>query len=454
MNPPFGNTPALTLRQAINAVNADTASTNAAPDTIRFAAGLSGRITLTQGELDIRSCVMIDGPGAANLTIDAQRHSRVFAVVQDPVSAGNNVTLDGLTITGGQATPSDGGGVFSDCGNLTISNCILAGNSARNGGGIFTGRDSGLTVSNCTLTGNFASGDGGGIETNGQLALSNSTLTSNTAGGSGGGIDNVGLLIPQMITNSIISGNSAQFGGGISDGFTDTTLTLSNSTLSGNSADDGGGIFNDADDTLTLTNSTLFGNSAGTCGAIDNIGRATLTSVTVTGNVTAGTSGALLADFLGQLLLHNSIVAGNFLGSPGGAADDLVGQGVSSNSSFNLIGSYDPLSSPAEIINGVNHNLVGVSNLMLGTLADNGGSTPTCAVLPGSPAFGTGDPSLLGTTDQRGVVRVGNVNIGAYQDAPPVSPPPSDGSIYGGWGTNVYHIPPAHPHLPIAARPL
>ena len=52
---------------------------------------------------------------------------------------------------------------------------------------------------------------------------------------------------------------------------------------------------------------------------------------------------------------------------------------------------------------------------MLGPLADNGGPTLTHALLPGSPALNAGDPSQLGVPDQRGVVRRGGVNIGAYQ---------------------------------------
>jgi hypothetical protein len=37
------------------------------------------------------------------------------------------------------------------------------------------------------------------------------------------------------------------------------------------------------------------------------------------------------------------------------------------------------------------------------------------ALLPGSPALNAGDPDQLGVADQRGVVRSGGVNIGAYQ---------------------------------------
>jgi hypothetical protein len=51
----------------------------------------------------------------------------------------------------------------------------------------------------------------------------------------------------------------------------------------------------------------------------------------------------------------------------------------------------------------------------LGPLQDNGGPTETMALLVGSPALNAGDPAQLGVADQRGVVRSGGVNIGAYQ---------------------------------------
>src|SRR5229473_3255862 len=43
------------------------------------------------------------------------------------------------------------------------------------------------------------------------------------------------------------------------------------------------------------------------------------------------------------------------------------------------------------------------------------GPTKTHALLAGSPALNAGDPAQLGVADQRGVVRSGGVNIGAYQ---------------------------------------
>jgi hypothetical protein len=64
-------------------------------------------------------------------------------------------------------------------------------------------------------------------------------------------------------------------------------------------------------------------------------------------------------------------------------------------------------------------DLVGTATMpidpLLGPLQDNGGPTFTRALLPDSPALNAGDPNQLGVADQRGVVRSGGVNIGAYQ---------------------------------------
>jgi hypothetical protein len=52
---------------------------------------------------------------------------------------------------------------------------------------------------------------------------------------------------------------------------------------------------------------------------------------------------------------------------------------------------------------------------LLGPLQGNGGLTETMVLRPGSPALNAGDPNQLGVPDQRGVIRTGGVNIGAYQ---------------------------------------
>ena len=119
---------------------------------------------------------------------------------------GSNAVLEGFTLTNG-ATRSDGdvrrelygGGVWCESSGV-LSNCVLTGNSAYRGGGVYYG-----TLYNCTLTGNSASLEGGGA-------------------------------FEGTLYNCMLTGNSAYYGGGgVSDG------TLYNCTLTGNSASHSGG---------------------------------------------------------------------------------------------------------------------------------------------------------------------------------------------------------------------
>jgi chitodextrinase len=60
------------------------------------------------------------------------------------------------------------------------------------------------------------------------------------------------------------------------------------------------------------------------------------------------------------------------------------------------------------------------SSILLGPLADNGGATPTMALLPGSAAIDAGDDAVCPATDQRGVTRPqgAHCDIGAYEAEP------------------------------------
>jgi hypothetical protein len=296
-------------------------------DTINFAPSLVGQtITLTSGELLIKKSVTINGPGTSQLTISGDNLSRVFELsnLTKP-----QVTLSGLTISNGngvfaagssQTNNGKGGAILND-GTLTVSNCILSGNTAVQGGGIYNDQDGSLliigsTVSNnsCPATGAF----GGGIENfYGTLTVSNSTVSGNFAAGAGGGIyEHSGTV---SSSSSSVSGNSAGWGAAIDvdsgsaqvnncklnsnfakviggaiyiSNVSGTTVTVSGSTLSGNSANVGGGIANDG--TLSVTNCTLSNNSASNGGGIFNrYGSLTLSGSTLTGNSATNAGGGI-----------------------------------------------------------------------------------------------------------------------------------------------------------------
>jgi predicted outer membrane repeat protein len=193
----------------------------------------------------------------------------------------------------------------------------------------------------------------------------------------GGGIFNSGAL---MLSSCTVSGNVAGNGGGIYGG----TLSVSDSTFSDNHVPFlGGGLFGI---TLSVSDSTFSGNSASLGGGIYGLSDSTsISQSTVSNNVASSPQGAagIQIQSNGTFIARDTIVAGNTGG-------DVLGSVTGDD---NLIGG-DP---------------------QLGPLQDNGGPTQTMALRPGSPALNAGDPDLLGSTGQRGVVRTGGVNIGAYQ---------------------------------------
>ena len=340
-------------------------------------------------------------------------------------------TLTNDTISGNSAY--DGGGVYNYYGTATLINDTLSGNSAYGSGGGLYNYSGTATLTNDTISGNSASYYGGGVynDYHGTVTLTNDTISGNSASYYGGGVCN-DYSGRATLTNDTISGNSADsVGGGVDN---DGTATLTNVTLSGNSAYDGGGVCNDYHGTATLTNDTLSGNSAQYGGGVYNYyGTATLINDTLSGNSayerrrplqlrhdvtlsgnwsSTDKSGGIYNDS-GPVELYNTIVAGNYYGSSGSIPGDVVGT-LDPSSAYNLIGTGG-----SGGLTNTNGNQVGVSNPGLAPLADYGGATQTFALLPGSPAIDAGAASISGvtipTTDQRGLGRVGNVDIGAFE---------------------------------------
>jgi hypothetical protein len=369
------------------------ALTNAtANDHITF--GVTGTINLTGALPNLAHSISIDGPGPSLMTVrrDTGGSYGIFTVA-DPAT----VSISGLTIADGSGGPG-----ISNGGTLAVSNCTVTHNSGGFGGGIDNQGE--LSLSNSTVSRNRAI-DGGGIfnDSDDSMTISHSTISDNVASGVdpflglGGGIANQGTM---LITSTTISGNRVfdgmgGQGGGIFNGgeYHPATLTISNSTISGNTAS--GAIVGGGNDGAGIANgytSLLLGN-------------VTINSSTVWGNTVSGFGyGGGISIWTGVLNLRNTIVAGNTIQSGGGPDLD----GNLSSSGYNLIGNTQGGSGFDDT------DLLNV-NPLLSPLQDNGGPTQTMALLAGSPALNTGDQGQLGVADQRGVVRSGGVNIGAYQ---------------------------------------
>ncbi len=365
-----------TLREALSVASSG--------DIIDFNLTYPTTITLTSAALTVATDVTITGPGATNLTISGNNLLQVF-IVNDGVTTG----ISGLTIANGQITGNVGGGIYSS-GTLTVSDSVISGNTADQGGGIYNHNGT-LVVNTSTISGNTSQGGGagGGLYNTGTLTVNNSTVSSNTApnGGAGAGLFDGGTL---TINNSTFNANIADSGGGggIADFGGDDAL-ISNSTFSGNTGTRGGGILVNTSGSVTIGNSTIANNTA-TGGADGGVGNA----------------GA------GAVNLLSTIVADN-TGNAGAGDTD----GPLTTFGHNLV------QTPGTVTFNGPGDQTGVDPL-LGALANNGGPTQTLSIPVTSPAYLHGDCSgntsatpnaPVVTTDQRGQNRKVTCDVGAYE---------------------------------------
>ncbi|MBX7106307.1 MAG: hypothetical protein K1X57_19675, partial [Gemmataceae bacterium] len=332
------------------------ANNQAGADTITFAPALSGQtVMLANGWTD-----------AADLS--ALRVNSGEVTVQGP-AAGNPITL-AVDVTGPnrQHVAVANGAKLTLSGQLTIT----AGRGA-SGGAVYNAGE--LILDGVTLTGNTASGLGGAVYNDGTLSVARSTFANNT-GNEAGAIQSVGTL---TIDNSTFTANDSKFNGGALRLFGATTIR--GSTFNGNTVfNQGGALINLGN--LVISNSTFADNGKDAVLLWD--GTADVTNATITNNSNGG-----LTNVLSTTNLRNSVVAGNIGG-------DLLGNPLTAASTNNLVN-------------------LSASAAGLGTLASNGGPTQTVALLPGSPAINAGTSSGASPLDQRGLPRVGAVDIGAFE---------------------------------------
>lgn len=191
-------------------------------------------------------------------------------------------------------------------------------------------------------------------------------------------------------------------GGGI---FSLGTVHLDRTAIIGNTGSNGGGVYH-AGDNLTLTNSTVSGNTAtnNDSGGVSIDGLALLTSFessTLSGN-SGPESGAV--SFRSIASASNTIFEGDCFFVPG--MGSLQSDG----------GNLESPGDTCELIHASDQVLVSAAELNLGMLQNNGGTTPTHALLGGSVAIDTGSNASCPVSDQRDWTRWdGSCDIGAYE---------------------------------------
>ena len=279
----------------------------------------------------------------------------------------------GLAIVANDAlgAAGSGGGILSVGGTVTVSNALIADNTAlRAGGGIETANGTALTVTATDFTGNTAGfdpmtanpGNGGAIHVSGAGAvtsISGGLFEDNVAGNEGGALWNAGgstltvdgatfnfnaaegadagegggaiyNLGSTTVTGSTFTGNTATVGAGSGGAILSSTgdLTVRNSTLDGNSADRAGGGIEIGEGTVLLDRVDLRNNDAvgvtgpGNGGGLHVTAAAvtTITGGTVSGNFAANEGGGLWNSAAGTMFLDGVTVADNFALAADGAA--------------------------------------------------------------------------------------------------------------------------------------
>jgi len=215
-----------------------------------------GKAITVKSEYGPESCIIQCGgcypAGNPSNSIEPEYHRGFYFHSNEDA----NSVVQGFTVTQGYMGPHDGGAFLCIESSPTIRDCVIVGNSADRGGGIYAFL-SDIRVENCVITRNIASDQpwgwsygttfsyqGGGIfASRGNTKLLNCLVVGNAATKEGGGIwCSHGNY---QIINCTVSGNRTGewgYGGGILFGFSDGTGTslLKNSILWQNRAERAG----------------------------------------------------------------------------------------------------------------------------------------------------------------------------------------------------------------------
>ena len=328
--------------------------------------------------------------------------------------------------------------------DLTLTQTVFSGNSAGNcgGGALYfkSSSDGGplrtLIITDSTFSNNTVpsgDSDGGALYIDsGNVTITRSTFTSNSCSNDGGAVyHSDGTL---TVIDSVFTNNTAEYGGAISR-FDGGTTTITGSTFSGNAAtyistqDAGGGALFLYNNTTTIENSTFSGNtSAGSQGSAIHLygGSTILRNVTIAGNSSSAATPAALfvrssEESDASVTLINTVITNTI----GGGADFATEDSSVTHSESNSF-----ISNTAVSLNG-SGNTTGNPNAGLGVLSDNGGpaigatgyTSLKLTMLPnaGSPLVNAGNNTGVSANDERGAgyprIINGVVDIGAIESS-------------------------------------
>jgi hypothetical protein len=246
------------------------------------------------------------------------------------------------------------------------------------------------------------------LDTGARLHLQDLTVTGGDTSGTidqyGGGILNDGGSL--RLDSVHLTGNYGEsLGGGLLNANDGQSMIVDSAVTENRAGYSGGGIDNHSG-SLVIQNSTVSGNHGARNSGIVGPGSLSLSHVTVVDNVAGVASDPdIYHRYASDFQMNHSLV-GSIKGAVESGGHNLV---------INSAGS-------SGLVNGVDGDVVGV-DAQLGPLTDNGGPTPTHALLAGSPAIDAGNNDGASETDQRGMPRPvdggptgrDRVDIGAFE---------------------------------------
>ncbi len=400
----FTNNIAQGLNGANGANGANVSSGTAGSGTAGVAGGnISGGAIYNQGTLTANGSTFIynsavggnggSGGNGGNSTSGTPGNGANGAIggtaqggaIYSPNSAGVSVAITNCFFVGNGAVGGFGGyGGNGGVGASTVGANGVGGPGTNSyGGGLYIYGNA--TIFNSTLYADYAVGGNGG--NNGQTTGAANTTGPKGANAYGGAIYNAGtnaIINTTFYVNQVYGGAGGAGGGGPTGG---------GGTGGAGGSAWGGGIY--STNKVGLTNCTVAWNVAYAAAG----GPGGLPSGSAGANGTF--AGANLVRTNGTFTLKNSILAGGS-GYGGNGVGTFVdaGQNISDDSSITLNGTGS--------LSSTNANLSPVFGY-------NGGPTPTLPILAGSPAINAADSTAAPKYDQRGFMRVGTPDIGAFE---------------------------------------
>lgn len=456
------------LVAAINTGGSITFNCGSAPHTI----------TITGATPLVASATTIDGGGKITLSGGGTR--KVLEIKEEVT-----LTIQNLTIANGYSTETGGGingrwkanlnvincrfennfvqvpsynndhgggGLYTHTGVLNVSDSEFVGNRAANGSGaaihtLFTN----VTITDTVFENNESTGYGAAFYNDGHkpggggfVRFTRVRFLNNSGRGQGGAVFN--FMYPSQagslttfdtveFTNNRVTPDSYgnAFGGALRVG--NGPARILNATFAGNRAEQqGGALWTGEVSSLNILNTTFSGNRAqegsqnqGLGGAITiaSSGAFNLDNVTLVDNY-AGFMGGAIWGGGGSVRLRNTIVANNTASNPWGL-DTQCGSNNPGSPAYR--GSSNLQSPKSSSDDRTCAGGTSFANPLLGGLANNGGFSPTRALLSGSPAIDAGNGSVCPDEDQRGQARIdgdgsGGVqcDLGAYEFVPNQAP--------------------------------